>query len=189
MRFNKKMINSTSTSWFPLWSGCSWSDSHFGIQKYLSVACHVATSPFNRGDHIVRSRDFVHPLQPVNLQDYKTEGGGRFTPDQTRRGGSECETDWFTLAFSSRGNPLLVRSLAVGELLWSWGMDSLQSHRVEMLSLAVALVAIGAGTAYYFYIHRKPKGTFYSLTCVSVDFWIQVSWVAMMIWWIRLCYI
>lgn len=39
-------------------------------------------------------------------------------------------------------------------------MDSLRSHshRVEMLSIAVALLAIGAGTAYYFYITRKPKG-------------------------------
>ncbi|OWM73592.1 NADH--cytochrome b5 reductase 1-like [Punica granatum] len=37
-------------------------------------------------------------------------------------------------------------------------MDSLQSHRAEMISIAVALVAIGAGTAYYFYIHKKPKG-------------------------------
>ncbi|XP_031273832.1 NADH--cytochrome b5 reductase 1-like [Pistacia vera] len=39
-------------------------------------------------------------------------------------------------------------------------MDALQSHRVEMLSIAVALVAIGAGTAYYFYVTRtkKPKG-------------------------------
>lgn len=39
-------------------------------------------------------------------------------------------------------------------------MDSLRSHshRIEMLSMAVALLAIGAGTAYYFYITRKPKG-------------------------------
>ncbi|KAJ0083868.1 hypothetical protein Patl1_30143 [Pistacia atlantica] len=40
-------------------------------------------------------------------------------------------------------------------------MDALQSHRVEMLSIAVALVAIGAGTAYYFYVTRtkKPKAS------------------------------
>ncbi|KAK4785215.1 hypothetical protein SAY86_001904 [Trapa natans] len=31
------------------------------------------------------------------------------------------------------------------------------SHRVEM-SLAVALIAVGVGTAYYFYVHQKPKG-------------------------------
>ncbi|KAJ6346386.1 hypothetical protein OIU78_008930 [Salix suchowensis] len=37
-------------------------------------------------------------------------------------------------------------------------MESLQSHRVEMISIAVALVAIGAGTAFYFYITKKPKG-------------------------------
>ncbi|KAH7541892.1 hypothetical protein FEM48_Zijuj02G0015500 [Ziziphus jujuba var. spinosa] len=37
-------------------------------------------------------------------------------------------------------------------------MDALQSHRVEMLSIAVALVAIGAATAYYFYVTKKPKG-------------------------------
>uniref|UniRef100_A0A3N7FJC2 Uncharacterized protein n=2 Tax=Saliceae TaxID=238069 RepID=A0A3N7FJC2_POPTR len=35
-------------------------------------------------------------------------------------------------------------------------MESLQSHRVEMISIAVALVAIGAGTAFYFYITKKP---------------------------------
>lgn len=51
-------------------------------------------------------------------------------------------------------------------------MDALQSHRVEMLSIAVALVAIGAGTAYYFYVTRpkKPKGfifTFYYLFWIS----------------------
>ncbi|KAG8655595.1 hypothetical protein MANES_04G055700v8 [Manihot esculenta] len=38
-------------------------------------------------------------------------------------------------------------------------MESLQSHRAEMISIAVALLAIGAGTAYYFYITtKKPKG-------------------------------
>ncbi|KAI9194910.1 hypothetical protein LWI28_010089 [Acer negundo] len=37
-------------------------------------------------------------------------------------------------------------------------MDHFQSRRMEMLSIAVALVAIGAGTAYYFYVTRKPKG-------------------------------
>lgn len=37
-------------------------------------------------------------------------------------------------------------------------MDLLQSHRVEMLSVAVALVAIGVGSAYYYYLTKKPKG-------------------------------
>ncbi|KAF3454112.1 hypothetical protein FNV43_RR04559 [Rhamnella rubrinervis] len=37
-------------------------------------------------------------------------------------------------------------------------MDTLQSHRVEMLSIAIAFVAIGAASAYYVYINRKPKG-------------------------------
>ncbi|PRQ32749.1 putative cytochrome-b5 reductase [Rosa chinensis] len=37
-------------------------------------------------------------------------------------------------------------------------MAVLQSHRAEMLSIAVAVVAIGVGTAYYFYVTRKPKG-------------------------------
>ncbi|KDO47650.1 hypothetical protein CISIN_1g046552mg, partial [Citrus sinensis] len=39
-------------------------------------------------------------------------------------------------------------------------MDISQSHGVEMMRLiiAVALVAIGAGTAYYFYVTKKPKG-------------------------------
>jgi hypothetical protein len=40
-------------------------------------------------------------------------------------------------------------------------MESLQSHRVEMISIAVALVAIGTGTAFYFYITKKPKGIFF----------------------------
>ncbi|WCJ41555.1 NADH:cytochrome B5 reductase 1 [Euphorbia peplus] len=34
-------------------------------------------------------------------------------------------------------------------------MDNLRSHRAEMISIAVALVAIGAGTAYYFYLTKK----------------------------------
>ncbi|KAK9225138.1 hypothetical protein WN943_010179 [Citrus x changshan-huyou] len=39
-------------------------------------------------------------------------------------------------------------------------MDISQSHGVEMMRLiiAVALVAIGARTAYYFYVTKKPKG-------------------------------
>ncbi|KAI4308325.1 hypothetical protein L6164_031410 [Bauhinia variegata] len=37
-------------------------------------------------------------------------------------------------------------------------MDFLQTHRVEMISMAVALVAVVGGTAYYFYVTRKPKG-------------------------------
>ncbi|KAL8129991.1 hypothetical protein V2J09_019146 [Rumex salicifolius] len=36
-------------------------------------------------------------------------------------------------------------------------MELSQSHKVEMLSIAVALVAIGAGTAYYLYITTKSK--------------------------------
>ncbi|KAL9235385.1 hypothetical protein vseg_010146 [Gypsophila vaccaria] len=37
-------------------------------------------------------------------------------------------------------------------------MDSLQlSHRTDMLSIAVALVALGVGTAYYFYALKRPK--------------------------------
>ncbi|XP_061977422.1 NADH--cytochrome b5 reductase 1-like [Populus nigra] len=37
-------------------------------------------------------------------------------------------------------------------------MENLQSHRAEMIGIAVALVAIGASTAFYFYITKKPKG-------------------------------
>ncbi|KAL6276748.1 hypothetical protein ACE6H2_020349 [Prunus campanulata] len=37
-------------------------------------------------------------------------------------------------------------------------MDVLQSHRAEMLTIAVAVVAIGVGTAYCFYVTKKPKG-------------------------------
>lgn len=41
-------------------------------------------------------------------------------------------------------------------------MEILQSQRVElMVGVAVALVAIGAGTAYYFHLsNKKPKGSF-----------------------------
>ncbi|KAL6966618.1 NADH-cytochrome b5 reductase [Sarracenia purpurea var. burkii] len=39
-------------------------------------------------------------------------------------------------------------------------MEVLQSHRVDiMIGIAVALVAVGAGTAYYFHLsNKKPKG-------------------------------
>lgn len=37
-------------------------------------------------------------------------------------------------------------------------MEHLQSHRVEIVSIAVALAAIGAATAYYLYFTKKPKG-------------------------------
>jgi hypothetical protein len=40
-------------------------------------------------------------------------------------------------------------------------MENLQSHRAEMIGIAVALVAIGASTAFYFYITKKPKGIFF----------------------------
>lgn len=36
-------------------------------------------------------------------------------------------------------------------------MDGLQSHRAEMIAIGVAFVAIGVGTAYYYYLSRKPK--------------------------------
>ncbi|KAL3752250.1 hypothetical protein ACJRO7_012975 [Eucalyptus globulus] len=48
-------------------------------------------------------------------------------------------------------------------------MEPLQSHRVEMLSIAVALVAVGAGTAYYFYLQRKPKGPEGPKGCLDAD--------------------
>ncbi|KAF8039690.1 hypothetical protein BT93_B2028 [Corymbia citriodora subsp. variegata] len=48
-------------------------------------------------------------------------------------------------------------------------MEPLQSHRVEMLSIAVALVAVGAGTAYYFYLQRKPKGPQGPKGCLDPD--------------------
>ncbi|KAE8037680.1 hypothetical protein FH972_010247 [Carpinus fangiana] len=37
-------------------------------------------------------------------------------------------------------------------------MELLQSHRAEMISIAVALAAIVGGSAYYYYLTRKPKG-------------------------------
>lgn len=36
-------------------------------------------------------------------------------------------------------------------------MDSLLSHKKEMMGIAVAVVAIGVGTAYYFYLSNKSK--------------------------------
>ncbi|CAN1171041.1 NADH--cytochrome b5 reductase 1 [Linum perenne] len=36
-------------------------------------------------------------------------------------------------------------------------MDAIQTRRTEVISIAVALVAIGAGTAYYFYLTKKTK--------------------------------
>lgn len=40
-------------------------------------------------------------------------------------------------------------------------MENLQAHRIELTAIAVALVAVGAGAAYYFYLNKKPKGTNY----------------------------
>ncbi|XP_057971378.1 NADH--cytochrome b5 reductase 1-like isoform X2 [Malania oleifera] len=37
-------------------------------------------------------------------------------------------------------------------------MEFMQSHKVEMLGIAVALVAVGATTAFYLYLTKKPKG-------------------------------
>lgn len=37
-------------------------------------------------------------------------------------------------------------------------MESLQSHSVEIVGIAVAVVAIAAGAA-YLYLTKKPKGT------------------------------
>ncbi|CAN1163838.1 NADH--cytochrome b5 reductase 1 [Linum perenne] len=36
-------------------------------------------------------------------------------------------------------------------------MDAIQTRRTEVISIVVALVAIGARTAYYFYLTKKPK--------------------------------
>ena len=40
-------------------------------------------------------------------------------------------------------------------------MEILQLHRAEMIGMAVALVAIGASTTFYFYITKKPKGIYF----------------------------
>lgn len=53
-------------------------------------------------------------------------------------------------------------------------MESLQSHRVEMISIAVALVAIGAGTAFYFYITKKPKGIFFCILVSGFLLFLQI---------------
>ncbi|XP_028758036.1 NADH--cytochrome b5 reductase 1 [Neltuma alba] len=37
-------------------------------------------------------------------------------------------------------------------------MEFLHTHRAETISMAVALVAIIGGTAYYYYVTKKPKG-------------------------------
>jgi ABC-type Mn2+/Zn2+ transport system permease subunit len=34
-------------------------------------------------------------------------------------------------------------------------------QRVEVISMAVALVAIVGGTAYYYYLTKKPKGSIF----------------------------
>ncbi|KAH1090735.1 hypothetical protein J1N35_017992 [Gossypium stocksii] len=36
-------------------------------------------------------------------------------------------------------------------------MEHFQSHRVEIVSMAVAVAAVGAATAYYLYVSKKPK--------------------------------
>ncbi|MBA0800407.1 hypothetical protein Gohar_010839 [Gossypium harknessii] len=36
-------------------------------------------------------------------------------------------------------------------------MEHFQSHRVEIVSIAVAVAAVGAATAYYLYVSKKPK--------------------------------
>ncbi|XP_021715597.1 NADH--cytochrome b5 reductase 1-like isoform X2 [Chenopodium quinoa] len=41
-------------------------------------------------------------------------------------------------------------------------MDSLQSHRNEIIGISVALAAIGVGSAYYFYLSNKSKSKFKS---------------------------
>ena len=40
-------------------------------------------------------------------------------------------------------------------------MELLQSHRAEMITIAVALVAVVGATAYYYYLTKKPKGHFF----------------------------
>ncbi|CAM8886764.1 hypothetical protein QQ045_025063 [Rhodiola kirilowii] len=50
-------------------------------------------------------------------------------------------------------------------------MDQAQSHRKEMIAMAVALAAVGAGTAYYLYINRKPKG------CLEPDRFVEFKLV------------
>jgi hypothetical protein len=52
-------------------------------------------------------------------------------------------------------------------------MELLQSHRAEMISIAVALVAIVGGSAYYYYLTRKPKGLAFTSQFVS-HFWLSL---------------
>lgn len=40
-------------------------------------------------------------------------------------------------------------------------MENFQSQKVQIVSIAVAVAAIGAATAYYLYSTKKPKGTIF----------------------------
>ena len=49
-------------------------------------------------------------------------------------------------------------------------MELLQSHRAEMITIAVALVAVVGATAYYYYLTKKPKGHFFQPLTFSFSF-------------------
>ncbi|KAI5406900.1 NADH-cytochrome b5 reductase [Lathyrus oleraceus] len=57
-------------------------------------------------------------------------------------------------------SPILTQTKNHSSLqsLRSQKMDFLQTQRIEVISMAVALVAIVGGTAYYYYLTKKPKG-------------------------------
>lgn len=63
-------------------------------------------------------------------------------------------------------NPFII----VGKNPRSQKMEFSQSHRVEMISMAVALVAIVGGTAYYYYVTKKPKGFAFVFFFSVLDF-------------------
>lgn len=49
-------------------------------------------------------------------------------------------------------------------------MELVQSHRAEMITIAVALVAVVGATAYYYYLTKKPKGHFFQPLTPFFDF-------------------
>lgn len=80
------------------------------------------------------------------LHIHSTEIATNFFRTEKRGSGSANHSFWI-LSVSVSGSELCFRR-----------MDVLQSHRAEMLTIAMAVVAIGVGTAYYFYVTKKPKG-------------------------------
>ncbi|XP_039032717.1 NADH--cytochrome b5 reductase 1-like isoform X2 [Hibiscus syriacus] len=48
-------------------------------------------------------------------------------------------------------------------------MEHFQSHRVQVVTVAVALAAVGAATAYYLYVSKKPRKGAVSTSCLDPE--------------------